>query len=203
MQRCFFTSYESWLISDQRNNFIYLHSKHENLKRLFVVKNSIRDWNEVIRFERWSPNLCSLSVVTVTLPKYIVGMFNGQKSVNTFPELDHLNSRDTQLQSSNDIFQLTKLNKLRKLCIRCFIVYSMHTANVNIPHRNYWLEFLQALEILKNSMILNEDRWDASCVDWDWISPNTPLIAMMVPWPWPCNCSILCTCEKWFTRQNW
>lgn len=135
-------------------------SKHGMLERLFVDKNSISDWNEVIRLGRCFPKLRSLSLSHCPIASLECSTADIR---DTFPELDRLNLSDTKLQSWDDIFQLAKFNKLRKLCIRRLPLFNAYTE----CHHTAWkllVGILPALEILNNSLILKEDRWDANAL---------------------------------------
>lgn len=131
---------------------IQIVSKHENIERLFLDKNLFRDWNEVMRFGRIFPKLRSLSLPCCPIESLACGMAD---ITTTFPELDYLNLNDAKLESWNDILQLIKFKKLRKLSIRrlpLFDAYSQHAV------RRLVVGILPALETLNNSMILCEDR---------------------------------------------
>lgn len=132
--------------------------KHHNLERLCFDNNSIQHWNEVVRLGRIFPKLRSLSLSGCPIASLECST---ARIGDVFSELDYLNLNDTKLKLWDDIFQLTKLVKLRKLCIRRLPLFDAYT---ECKHKVWILlvGILTALEILNNSVILNEDRWDAN-----------------------------------------
>lgn len=135
-------------------------TSHENLERLCVDNNPIRDWSEVLRFGRCFPKLCSLSLSGCPIASFDCSM--GEIG-HVFPELDYLNVNDTKMNSWDDIFRLRELVKLRKLCIRRLPLFDAYT---ECKHTVWKLVagLLPALQILNNSVISKEDRWDANAL---------------------------------------
>lgn len=140
------------------DNGIAIVQKHENLERLCLDYNPIRSWNEAVRLGRIFPKLRSLSLCGCPIASLECST---PKIGDVFPELDYLNLNDTNLDSWDDIFQLTKFVKLRKLCIRRLPLFEAYT---ECKHKVWILlvGILPALKMLNNSVILNEDRWDAN-----------------------------------------
>lgn len=142
-------------------NEITVVPAHENLERLLLDRNSIRDWNEVVRLGRVFPKLRSLSLSGCPIASLECSTV---EMSDAFPELDHLNLSDTRLQSWDDIFHLTKLDKLRKLCIRRLPLFNAYAESCQHTVWKLLVGILPALQILNNSLILKEDRWDASAL---------------------------------------
>lgn len=135
-------------------------ASHGNLERLCVDNNPIRDWSEVLRFGRCFPKLRSLSLSSCPIASLVCS--TGEIG-DVFPELDYLNLNDTKVKSWDDIFRLRGFVKLRKLCIRRLPLFDAYT---ECQHTVWKLVvgLLPALEILNNSVILKEDRWDANAL---------------------------------------
>lgn len=132
---------------------------YDNLEKLFVDKNLLTDWEDVNRIGRIFPKLRSLSVSGCP----IVAVKCSTNLSDAFPELEYLNLNDTKLRTWDDIYQLAKLVKLEKLCIRRLPLFDAYTEH---QHRAWKLlvGILPALQTLNNSVIFKEDRMDANAL---------------------------------------